>query len=604
MRARHLAAAADPRGFLRAALLSVLAVLLAVSQPATALEVPYDVDITGVADDDLLEALRGNSLLIADEERPPPTTAALRRRAEEDLLRLDEVLDSFGYYAAGIIYEIDAEATPAHVVLRVDPGPQYRIAAYNVTGPSPALSDGSVRVSAEDLGVGPGAPAEAAPIVASQARLLGTFAHQGHPLARITEQNIVVDHADQSLTVNLKVDLGPSARFGDVTIEGLEAVQPEFVEARLPWQRGASYDGNLVDRARQTLRETGLFTAVTVAPGEAVDADGNLPIAVKVAEAKHRSVGAGLNWSTSDGFGAKLFWEHRNLLHGGERLYVAALGGETVNGLEASLRAPALSDPRFAYLAAANIIDENRDAYDSQSAGASLGLEYAASPTLTLAAGGSLEYADITEDGEKSEFTLVGLPLSLTRDTSDDLFDPHRGNRLTASLTPYVSLLGDSTQFVVTRLADSQYLSLTEDDRLILAGWGRIGSIFGDQNADIPATKRLYGGGGGSVRAFGYQMLGPLDSSGDPLGGRSQLELGLELRSRLTETIGGVVFVEGGNVYEDPFPDLGEKILWGAGAGLRYFTDLGPIRFDVALPINPREEDDDFQIYVSLGQAF
>ena len=137
-----------------------------------------------------------------------------------------------------------------------------------------------------------------------------------------------------------------------------------------------------------------------------------------------------------------------------------------------------------------------------------------------------------------------------------------------------------------------------------LAGWGRIGSIFGDQSADIPATKRLYGGGGGSVRAFGYQMLGPLDASGDPLGGRSQLELGLELRGRITEKIGGVVFVEGGNVYEDPVPDLGEEFLWGAGVGLRYFTDLGPIRVDVALPVNPREEDDDFQVYVSLGQAF
>src|SRR5690606_12628974 len=122
-------------------------------------------------------------------------------------------------------------------------------------------------------------------------------------------QNIVVDHADRSLTVNLKVDLGPRARFGEVTIEGLESVRREFVEARLPWKRGAPYDGNLVEEARRALRATGLFTTATIDHGDAVDAEGNLPVSVRVAEAKHRSVGAGLNWSTSDGFGAKLFWE-------------------------------------------------------------------------------------------------------------------------------------------------------------------------------------------------------------------------------------------------------------------------------------------------------
>ncbi len=173
-----------------------------------------------------------------------------------------------------------------------------------------------------------------------------------------------------------------------------------------------------------------------------------------------------------------------------------------------------------------------------------------------------------------------------------------------ASVAPYVSLLGDSTQFVVTRLSDAHYFSLTDDDSLILAGWGRVGSIFGDQGADIPATKRLYGGGGGSVRAFGYQMLGPLDASGDPLGGRSQIGLGTELRARVTEDFGGVIFVEGGNVYADPVPDLDEEFLWGAGFGLRYYTDLGPIRLDLAFPINPRDEDDVLQLYVSLGQAF
>jgi translocation and assembly module TamA len=406
------------------------------------------------------------------------------------------------------------------------------------------------------------------------------------------------------VSVNLTVDLGPEAKFGEVKLVGLETVEPAFVHARLPWHYGAPFDADLVDQARRALRETGLFASVAIELAEALDVEGRLPITVRLAEAKHRSVGAGLAWSTSDGFGAKVFWEHRNLFGTGEQFNATALGGETVNGVEANLRAPGLPDPRFTYVAAARVRAENRDAYDSQTAGVSIGVEYAVTPILTVAAGGSLEYEDITDSDDSSTFTLVGLPLSLTRDTSDDLFDPTRGNRLTVSVTPYVSLLGDSTQFVATRLADAQYLSLTDDDSLILAGWGRIGSIFGDEGADIPATKRLYGGGGGSVRAFGYQMLGPLDTDGDPLGGRSQVELGAELRARVTEDFGGVIFVEGGNVYEDPVPDFDEEFLWGAGFGLRYYTDFGPIRLDLAFPVNPRSEDDWFQLYVSLGQAF
>lgn len=607
MRAEHRAPAAACRGLLRAALPALLAALLAaplLAGPAAALEVPYEVEIAGIADATLLAAVRENSGLVADAERPPPTSAALRRRVAADLPRLEAVLDSFGYYGATIEPEIATDRTPAQVTLRVTPGPRYRLAAYNVTGPSPALSDGSVGVSVADLGIERDAPAEAGPIVQSQARLLGAFARQAHPLARITAQNIVVDHAARSVAVNLTVDLGPAATFGEVTIEGLETVRREFVLARLPWRYGAPFDADLVDQARRDLRETGLFAAVVLDLADAVDAEGRLPITVRLAEAKHRSVGAGLGWSTSDGFGGKLFWEHRNLFGAGERFGVAALGGETVNGVEADLRAPGLPDPRFTYVAAARVRDENREAYDSQTAGASAGLEYAATPTLTLAAGGSLEYEDITDNRDTSRFTLVGLPLSLTRDTSDDLFDPTQGNRLTASLTPYVSLLGDHTQFVAMRLADAQYLSLVSDDSLILAGWGRLGSIFGDEGADIPATKRLYGGGGGSVRAFGYQMLGPLDADGDPVGGRSQVELGAELRARIGEDFGGVIFIEGGNVYEDPVPDFDREILWGAGFGLRYYTDLGPIRLDLAFPVNPRSEDDKFQLYVSLGQAF
>ena len=140
---------------------------------------------------------------------------------------------------------------------------------------------------------------------------------------------------------------------------------------------------------------------------------------------------------------------------------------------------------------------------------------------------------------------------------------------------------------------------------VVLAGRAMIGSIVGgDSTEELPATKRLYGGGAGSVRAYGYQKLGPIGANGKPTGGRSQLELGSELRWRMFGDFGGAVFVEGGNVYDDEVPNLNEPIRWGAGLGLRYFTDFGPVRLDIAFPINRRRNDDTLQFYIGLGQAF
>jgi translocation and assembly module TamA len=158
---------------------------------------------------------------------------------------------------------------------------------------------------------------------------------------------------------------------------------------------------------------------------------------------------------------------------------------------------------------------------------------------------------------------------------------------------------------MVTQLSDSVYVQLDRENRIVLAGWGRIGTILGaDSTQELPATKRLYGGGAGSVRAYGFQELGPIAADGDPAGGRSQLELGVELRWRMFGDFGGAVFAEGGNVYDDPLPDPGEGFRWGAGVGIRYFTGFGPIRADVAFPINPRDRDDPVQFYIGFGQAF
>ncbi len=121
--------------------------------------------------------------------------------------------------------------------------------------------------------------------------------------------------------------------------------------------------------------------------------------------------------------------------------------------------------------------------------------------------------------------------------------------------------------------------------------------------ANVAADRRLYAGGAGSVRGYAYQNLGPRDGGGNNTGGRSAFLVSAEARYRLTDQLGVVAFVDAGNAYASTVPDFGD-IKVGVGAGVRYMTAVGPIRFDVAVPLQPRSGDPAVAVYVGLGQAF
>lgn len=575
-----------------------------------ATDVAYEVRIVGVEDDDLLRTLNAVSRLVAETDRPPPTLAALERRAENDMGRLREALASLGYYGATVSREIDADADPVRVTLHIDPEEPFRVAGYTIAGENPGLRDGTIRIADEDLGLEKGMVAAARAVVDAEARLLSQLAAQAYPLAQVQDRKVIVDHADRSMTVEWRIDTGPAARFGAVTIEGVQSIDETFLRARLPWREGEPFDGRKVDQGRRNLVETGLFASVRVVHAGTLNDQQQLPMTVALVEAKHRSIGGGLRYSTSEGFGfegfgGRAFWEHRNFFGAGERLAFTLEGGQTIQEARVDLRKPGLTDPNLAWLGNLLASREDRDAYRSLTYGGSGGIEYRLTESLTATGALSLEYADIDDGISEQIFTLLGTPTTLAYDTTDDPFDPIRGTRLNLGVTPYFSVANSDVNFVVARLSDSAYVQLDSENRIVLAGWGRIGTILGaDSTEELPATKRLYGGGAGSVRAYGFQELGPIAADGDPAGGRSQLELGVELRWRMFEDFGGAVFAEGGNVYDDPLPDPGEGIRWGAGVGLRYFTGFGPIRADVAFPINPRDRDDPVQFYIGFGQAF
>ena len=169
---------------------------------------------------------------------------------------------------------------------------------------------------------------------------------------------------------------------------------------------------------------------------------------------------------------------------------------------------------------------------------------------------------------------------------------------------PYTGRFHEDFNVIRTRLEGQAFIPLGSE-RLVLALRALWGSLWGVDNSQVvPSALRFYSGGGGSVRGYDYQSVGPRNAKLDPLGGVSQVEVGAETRWRFTEDMGLVAFLDGGMVYENVDDKLFQDMLWGTGLGFRYYTAIGPVRADVAFPLQRREDDDAWQLYLSLGQRF
>jgi len=468
----------------------------------------------------------------------------------------------------------------------------------------------------------PGDPARAADILAAQARIVDYFRAQSRPFAKVTGQNPVVTHPAQVMDISLTVDPGPRAGIGEITVRGAENVDPAVVRSFIYTEPGDPYSPAALASMRKSILNVEALSSVRIREGETLDAYGNLPLFVDITERQPRVIGASVQYSTTDGPALRAYWAHRNLFGGAERLrlegnlfYLTEDGGvadkekdfqwEDLGGrFRASFLKPALWGTRNDFLAEALVERDRTEGYTSRLVNGTAGIRHRFSDTFSIQGGIEYEKGQTTDILGQVDYTLVGLPLSVTYDSTDNTLDPTRGMKLIASVTPYPNFLGSSVPMTITKGTASAYFSIDEESRYVLAGRLGLGSIIGADLEDIPANRRFYAGGGGSVRGFGYRTLSPrfLD---EPIGGRSLLEASLEARIKVTDTIGIVPFVDAGTAFEESYPDFGESIRVAAGLGLRYYTGIGPIRLDVATPLR-REKGDDrsFAIYVGIGQSF
>lgn len=563
--------------------------------------IEYTVRIDGAPNDEIRDLMKSVSRTEDLKDRPPAALNLLRRRAEDDVPLLLQVLRSRGYYGATVNVEVAEKARPVSVIFRITPGPVYTLESVDMKNlQAPDLYVDFPPPS--EIGLEKGEPAEASEIIAAEEDLLRRLRGQGFPFAKIQRQ-VIVNHDLRKVLVNYQVDPGPSARFGQTEITGLQTVSQEFVLGKIPWRSGDLFDASLLTQLRDRLIRTGLFSLVQIREGKSVE-EGFLPVRVEVQERKHRTAGAGLSYYTDEGIGATLSWENRNLFGEAERLRIAGTISNITLSAELIYEQPEFLQENQSLLFFSRLAEDDTDAYMSRNVETALVLERRISDVTRIGAGPAVRWSRVEDAEGIRDFVLLSLPGYLNRDTSDSLLNPTRGGRLSLQLTPYTDLRATDVSFLKGAGSYSHYFRIVESPFTVFAVRGSLGSITGTDRDSVPADIRFYAGGGGSIRGYAYQTVGPL-LNGEPIGGRSLMEASLEFRLKVTDTIGFVTFLDGGNVYETAYPQFDESLRWGAGIGFRYYTKVGPLRLDVAVPLNPRDDiDDPFQLYISLGQAF
>lgn len=571
----------------------------------------YTLELEGFEEVGLAGRFRSLSAL-EDADGEAVNGAMVTARAEEDEILAVRLLRSEGYYdavATSTIEQVPDEPNRLRVVVTVAAGQRYALGNIVVTGPAtepPGLPRAALALES-------GAPIVADEVEAAEANVRLRLPQQGYPFPEIGQRDILLDPAAGTGDYTLPVDPGVRASFGGFTTEGNLAFDADHVGVLARFRRGELYDRRRVDDLREAMVATRLFDSVSAEPvrtGEiAPDGTEYVNILVRQEAGPARSLEANVGYASGEGFRFEGAWEHRNLFPPEGALRVAVVGGTEEQSASLRFRRSNWGQRDRSLTFQLEAGRRDYEAYEGYTTRL-FGLVARESTPIwqkrwTYAYGAELIATNESRDGSPrislgDAYYIGGLIGQLGYDRSNSLLDPTRGYRLQARINPEASLRDGFNAYLRTLFDGSAYYPVSED--FVLAGRIRLGSIYGISRDALAPSRRFYAGGGGSVRGFGFQELGPRDADNVPLGGRSLNEFSIEGRYRFGN-YGAVAFVDAGQVYDSEYPQF-SNLRFGVGVGARVYTNFGPVRLDVATPLDRRPGETRINIYISIGQAF
>lgn len=570
----------------------------------------YTVQLSGIeAIADAQFTLRFDELsALRQGQGKPANLAQINRRMKEDGELLDRLLRAKGYYAARIRSAVAAPPPGSDrlsVTFDIVPGTQYLLESVDVTGLIETAGQEARLRAAFPPKVGD--PVDADKILAGRDALSTALAESGFPFARVDEPEVRIDHEERNGDLDIIVAPGGFRRFGAIQMGDTKLFDAHHVQEIARFDPGDTYMASDVEDLRRAIVATGLVSSVSLKPVDAGDGE-HVNLDVDVRPAPLRTIAGELGYGTGEGYRAEVSWQHRNLFPPEGAVTLRGVLGTQEQTASFTYRRNNFHRRDNVLTGLVSISNIRRDAYDARTINLSGAIERQSNILFqkkwVWRFGGELiasDEADAFSGGARRTFLIGAVPVSLTYDGSDDLLNPSKGFRLGARVSPELSFQNTTFGYARVQVDGSVYQPMT--DRVVVAARARFGTIFGSTVEQIAPSRRFYAGGGASVRGYGYQAIGPrYGDDNDPVGGKSLAEFSLESRIRFGN-FGVVPFVDAGNISTSFLPRFRDLRI-GAGMGLRYYSNFGPIRVDVGTPLNPQSGDPKVAVYVSLGQAF
>ncbi|MFN7055233.1 autotransporter assembly complex protein TamA [Hyphomonas sp.] len=548
-------------------------------------------------------APRASALLNRDDPAPR-SVLELRNRAQTAARTVEEFLASEGYLAAEAVPE-DITSLDRPPLLRVETGPMFRIASAEIAGIDAvdAETQRGLRQAAASLPAG--SPVRASEIERIESELVAILLRNGYAFATSPGIDALASRTDADVEITYMLVPGPQVRLGELIASGPETEREQrTVRVLRTWRPGDLYSPRTIDRLRSRLRSTGLYEGIGVEIAAEPDANGLHDVTVTLAEAKARTFGAGVSASTTEGIGADAFWERRNITGRGDKVSVRATAATLRRELVTEYERPNIGRFGRTLTAEAGVREIETQAFDLLGLKVGAALAQPFSRQLLVSVGAAVDATRTTDQrtrlflGERDQLTFA-VPVSATYTDVDNALDPQSGIRGFAGVESGISLGSGTPGYTRMQVSASTYREIA--DGLVLAVRAEYGAFSG--SSAVPADRLFFAGGGGTVRGYEYQSLSPRDPTGVLIGGRGLFSTSAELRWRRSERFGYAAFVDAGAASDDAGNVFAESKA-AIGLGVRYYPGFGPIRFDIAAPLQRREGDAPVQIYVSIGQAF
>ena len=552
--------------------------------------------------DDLWSALR-NAL---PNERTPETLFDARRQAERASGIINNILNSRGYYAPEITALVET-GTVNSPVIEVNPGPRFRIAGLNLAFAGRGAEEDEIQEAMSEIGVSEGDIAIPAEIIDVERQLSQFFQNEGYAFADVSNRRVRGDREAATLNITYTLDVGDRVRLGETVLPEDSETDAEYILGLQPFEQGEIYSPSKLSSYAARLNELRTFRIANVRlsdepTGESPEGDAIHDVVVTLTERERNTVAVGASIATDVGVGFSLDYTRRNFTGRGDTLTAELDFAQLEQEIEVEWRRPNELGYGRNIVLSTSLSNEETDGFDRQQFGVSAALEVSQSPDFTYTFGATASLIHEEDDFGARDLQLLGLFLAARLDRSNDFLNPTRGWRLDGRIDPNVSFGGEESQFIRAETQARAYWPVLGDDDLVLAGRVKVGTVYGADIDALPSDSRFYSGGGG-VRGYGYQAIGPRSADDDPIGGRALLETSVEARWQVRPQIGIVGFVDGGSVSRTEVPNFSE-LRFGAGVGVRYLTPAGPLRIDIATPLDRSEFDDPVQVYIALGQAF